>query len=83
LADGSMVSIAIEDTGIGIREQDLDKLFSPFVRLHTPGEGVIPGTGLGLYLTNKLLREILNGDILVTSIYGVGSRFTMRVPVDA
>ena len=80
---GSMVSITVEDTGIGIREQDLDKLFSPFVRLHTPGESVIPGTGLGLYLTNKLLREILNGDMLVTSIYGVGSRFTMRVPVDA
>ena len=80
---GSMVSITVEDTGIGIREQDLEKLFSPFVRLHAAGESVIPGTGLGLYLTNKLLREILNGDMLVTSIYGVGSRFTMRVPVDA
>jgi PAS domain S-box-containing protein len=80
-ADQSMVSIAIEDTGIGIREKDLGKLFSPFVRLHTPGESVVPGTGLGLYLTHKLLREILNGDILVTSTYGAGSRFTMRVPV--
>lgn len=80
---GSMVSITVEDTGIGIREQDLEKLFSPFVRLHSAGESVIPGTGLGLYLTNKLLREILNGDMLVTSIYGVGSRFTMRVPVNA
>jgi PAS domain S-box-containing protein len=80
-ADGLMVSIAIEDTGIGIREKDLDKLFSPFVRLHTPGESIVPGTGLGLYLTHKLLREILNGDILVTSTYGAGSRFTMRVPV--
>jgi PAS domain S-box-containing protein len=79
-ADGSMVSIAIEDTGIGIKEKDLDKLFSPFVRLHTQGESVVPGTGLGLYLTHKLLREILNGDLLVTSTYGVGSRFTMRVP---
>ncbi|HBG18153.1 MAG TPA: hypothetical protein DDY32_02445 [Desulfobulbaceae bacterium] len=78
---GSMVSITVEDTGIGIREQDLEKLFSPFVRLHAAGESVIPGTGLGLYLTNKLLREILNGDMLVTSIYGVGSRFTMRVPL--
>ena len=80
---GSMVSITVEDTGIGIRGQDLEKLFFPFVRLHSAGEIVIPGTGLGLYLTNKLLREILNGDMLVTSIYGVGSRFTMRVPVDA
>ncbi len=79
--DGSMLTIAVEDTGIGIGEEDLGKLFSPFVRLRTPMESVIPGTGLGLYLTKKLLQEILQGDIFVTSTYGVGSRFTIRVPV--
>lgn len=81
-ADRSMMTIAVEDTGIGISENDLGKLFSPFVRFHNPGESVVPGTGLGLYLTQKLLKEILKGDILVSSTYGVGSRFTMRVPID-
>jgi signal transduction histidine kinase len=81
-ADGSMITIAVEDTGMGISEKDLGKLFSPFVRLHAVGESVIPGTGLGLYLTRKLLKEILKGDIFVTSTYGVGSRFTLRVPTD-
>jgi PAS domain S-box-containing protein len=80
--DGSMLTIAVEDTGIGISENDLGGLFSPFVRLHAIGECIIPGTGLGLYLTQKLLTEILNGDILVTSTYGVGSRFTILVPTD-
>jgi signal transduction histidine kinase len=78
--DGSMMTIAVEDTGIGIEEDDLARLFSPFVRLHKPDVSVIPGTGLGLYLTKKLLRDILNGDILVTSTHGVGSRFTICVP---
>ncbi len=79
--DGSMMTIAVEDTGIGIGEDDLGMLFSPFVRFHKSGESVIPGTGLGLYLTQKLLKEILKGDILVSSTYGVGTRFTMHVPV--
>ncbi len=79
--DGSMLNIAVEDTGIGIGRDNLDRLFSPFVRFHKPGESIIPGTGLGLYLTKKLLREILKGDILVTSTSGAGSRFTMCVPI--
>lgn len=79
-ADGSMMTIAVEDTGIGIGEEDIGKLFSPFVRLQASGVSINPGTGLGLYLTRKLLKEILNGDVLVTSTFGVGSRFTMRVP---
>ncbi len=81
-ADGSKVIIAVEDTGIGIGEDDLGRLFSPFVRFQKPGESVIPGTGLGLYLTQKLLKEILKGDMLVTSTPGAGSRFTMRVPIE-
>jgi len=80
-ADGSMMTITVEDTGIGIEEDDLGSLFSPFVRLHAPQASVVPGTGLGLYLAKKLANEILKGDILVTSTYGVGSRFTIRVPM--
>ncbi len=81
-ADGSTLDIVVEDTGMGISEKDLGKLFSPFVRLYKSGESVIPGTGLGLYLTKKLLREILKGDIRVTSTTGAGSRFTIYVPTD-
>ncbi len=81
-SDGSMMTITVEDTGIGISEEDLENLFSPFVRLHATGETVIPGTGLGLYLTQKLLKDILHGDILVMSNYGTGSRFTIRVPIN-
>ncbi len=79
-ADQSMLTIAVADTGIGISEKDLEKLFSPFSRLHAVGEIIIPGTGLGLYLTQKLLQEILRGDIRVSSTYGVGSRFTLCIP---
>jgi len=79
--DGSMMILSVEDTGIGIREDELCKLFLPFVRLTPPSGAIVPGTGLGLYLTNKLVREILGGDILVSSTYGTGSRFTLRVPV--
>lgn len=81
-ADGSMMTIAVEDTGIGIEEDDLGRLFSPFVRLHTPRTSIVPGTGLGLYLAHKLAHEILKGDIVVQSTYGEGSRFTLRVPVN-
>jgi len=80
-ADGSTLSVAVEDTGIGIQEDDLGRLFSPFVRLHSNLECMVPGTGLGLYLAKKLTQDILKGDILATSSYGVGSRFTIRVPM--
>lgn len=79
--DGAVLTLEVEDTGIGIREEELDKLFLPFVRIHSPMQATIPGTGLGLYLTKKLVQELLKGDIQVTSTYGSGSRFTLRVPV--
>ncbi len=80
-ADGSWIDISVADTGIGISETDLGRLFLPFVRLDAAHEGSIPGAGLGLYLTKKLVRDILKGEILVSSTLGAGSRFTIRVPV--
>ncbi|HCM25930.1 MAG TPA: hypothetical protein DIC34_05175 [Treponema sp.] len=80
-ADGSWIDIAVADTGFGITETDLDRLFLPFVRLDAAHEGSIPGTGLGLYLTKKLVHDILKGEILVSSTFGTGSRFTIRIPV--
>lgn len=81
VAEESMVTITIEDTGVGILKEDQQKLFLPFVRLKTPLERLVPGTGLGLYLTKKLVKEILKGELSVTSTYGTGSRFSIRVPV--
>jgi len=76
-----MVEIAVTDTGIGIGEEDRSRIFQPFSRIVTPQRTIFPGTGLGLFLTRKIAREILKGDILVSSEYGKGSRFSLRIPV--
>lgn len=73
--------ISVADTGSGIKKEDLPKLFFSFSRIDSPLRKKVPGTGLGLYLTKKLLTEILKGEISVKSEYGVGSRFTMKIPV--
>jgi PAS domain S-box-containing protein len=74
------VRIAVHDTGIGIAADDIPRLFQPFVRLDSPIKTIVPGTGLGLYLTHKLVGEVLHGDILCTSQIGVGSSFMLRIP---
>lgn len=79
--NGSWVEIAVRDSGIGIRFEDIDKLFKPFVRLHPPGQAQYPGTGLGLYLMAKLTREVLGGEVTVSSEFGKGSVFCLRIPV--
>ena len=79
--EAGVAEISVTDTGIGIREEDRTRLFKPFVRLVSPLQPTVPGTGLGLYLTQKLVAEVLEGDMLLTSEYGKGSRFTIRIPV--
>ena len=74
-----MMEIRVKDTGVGIKEEDIPKLFKSFVRLDTPLKTVIPGTGLGLYLTKKLATEVLKGSVWVESKYGEGSTFVIRV----
>lgn len=74
------VVITVSDTGIGINEQDISRLFRPFVRLESPLKTLAPGTGLGLYLTRKLVVEVLDGDIICTSMPGKGSTFTLKIP---
>ncbi len=77
----AMVELTVEDTGIGIREEDLGKLFDAFVRLKTPSTVSIKGTGLGLYLTRKIVNELLEGEVGARSCLGKGSRFFLRIPV--
>lgn len=81
LQPGDFVEIRIEDTGIGIRPEDSSRMFQAFSRLAPPPGITVGGTGLGLYLTKKLVAEILEGDILYESRYGEGSSFSIIVPV--
>ncbi len=70
---------AITDTGIGIREEDKDRLFQVFERLDIERNRKIEGTGLGLAITHRLLN-MMNGTIKVDSTYGEGSTFTIELP---
>lgn len=74
------IDISVADSGIGIAAEDIPRLFQPFVRLESSLLITVPGTGLGLYLTRKLVVEVLGGDILCKSEVGIGSTFTLRIP---
>jgi PAS domain S-box-containing protein len=78
--DGAMVEISVKDTGIGMAEEDLPKLFQPFERLENRLQVKAGGTGLGLYLVRKIVEEVLSGSVSVTSRPGRGSTFTLRLP---
>ncbi len=70
--------ISVEDSGIGIKEENLPRLFSKFDRLSVEKSITIEGTGLGLAITKKLV-ELMGGKIVVQSIYGKGSKFTIII----
>ena len=73
------LSVEVADTGIGIREDDIGKLFSNFTRLDEQKNRNVEGTGLGLSLTKKLV-DLMGGRIDVRSEYGKGSVFTVTIP---
>ena len=70
----------VRDTGIGIRSEDIPKLFQEFTQLESTYNKTYEGTGLGLALTRKLV-EFHGGTISVESEYGKGSCFTVEIPV--
>ncbi|WNW10843.1 ATP-binding protein [Pseudomonas sp. DTU_2021_1001937_2_SI_NGA_ILE_001] len=74
---GKTLAIAVNDTGQGIAEEQMDRLFKPFERLD-PDPGV-EGTGLGLALSKSLLLA-MHGSLKVQSVVGQGSRFTLELP---
>jgi signal transduction histidine kinase len=76
-----VLEISVRDTGIGIKKKDLPKLFISFTRLDSPLKEKTSGTGLGLYLTKKIMTTAFNGDIKVESHYGKGSAFTLIIPL--
>ncbi|SHL32180.1 ATP-binding protein [Fibrobacter sp. UWEL] len=73
------LKIEVQDSGIGIREEDLDKLFQSFQRLDLTQNRTVEGTGLGLAITGKLVDR-MGGTINVASTYGKGSSFTVLLP---
>ncbi|MGN1371021.1 MAG: response regulator [Candidatus Coprovivens sp.] len=70
--------VSVEDSGIGIKEESLSKLFTKFERLNVEKQLTIEGTGLGLAITKKLV-DLMNGKIIVQSVYGKGSKFTVSI----
>lgn len=76
---GQVATFEIEDTGIGIREVDIERVFLPFERAEQPAHVIRPpGTGLGLTIT-KLLVEIMGGELLIRSTAGVGTHISVRL----
>ncbi len=68
--------MAVEDTGRGIKTENIDKLFTKFNRLDEDKNTTTEGTGLGLAITKKLI-EMMGGKVTVQSVYGSGSKFTV------
>lgn len=71
--------ISVEDTGRGIKKENIDRLFNKFDRLDESANTTIEGTGLGLAITKKLI-ELMKGKIIVQSTYQKGSKFTLMIP---
>ncbi len=78
--DKGNLIISVEDTGIGITKENMDRLFEVFVRLDERINQGIEGTGLGLNITKQLL-DAMGGEIKVYSEYGKGSVFTAIIPL--
>ena len=73
-----LLKVAIRDTGIGIREEDLKKLFEPFERIEENKIRNVEGSGLGLAIVRQIL-SLMDSDLKVESIYGEGSNFHFSI----
>lgn len=76
---GFLLEMSVRDTGIGIRKEDMERLFDSFQRLELKKNRTVEGTGLGLNITKQLVEQ-MNGTLHVESEYGKGSCFTVRIP---
>lgn len=68
--------VSVEDSGRGIKKENIDKLFTKFQRLEEDRNTTIEGTGLGLAITKQLV-ELMGGKVIVHTVYGEGSKFTI------
>ena len=78
--DGAQISFRVTDSGIGMTPEQMDRLFQAFAQADSSTTRKFGGTGLGLAITRHFAR-LLGGDVSVTSEPGVGSTFTLTIPV--
>jgi len=77
--DTGMITIAVKDSGIGIEEKNLDKVFEEFQQIDSSNSRKYKGTGLGLPIARSYAR-LLGGDLSLQSMHGQGSTFTLTIP---
>ncbi|MDR1250772.1 MAG: response regulator [Treponema sp.] len=77
--DDAWITFVVSDTGRGIRDKDIPRLFSEYSQLDARANRNIEGTGLGLSITQNLIKQ-MGGTIGVESFYGKGSVFTVQIP---
>ena len=76
--DHAILKFSVQDTGMGIKEEDLEKLFVQFERIEESKNRSIEGTGLGMNIVVSLL-ELMDSELKVTSVYGSGSEFSFEI----
>lgn len=74
------LDVEVRDTGIGIHEQELEQLFTPFVQANPYSDGARAGTGLGLVISRSLCT-MMGGELTLQSLHGVGTRVRLRMPL--
>lgn len=77
--DGNQVTLAVDDSGPGIPEAERELVFEPFYRTRSLGQSNVEGTGLGLYLSRELARQ-MDGDLLLEHSMEGGARFLLTLP---
>ncbi len=77
---GDRIGFTVADTGIGIAADDQDRIFQDFVQVDGPLQRKVKGTGLGLPLSKKL-AQLLRGDVSLSSSPGIGSTFSLDIPM--
>jgi len=80
VSEGDWCRVSVIDNGIGIKEEDKERIFEPFCQLRNPLTKQRNGVGLGLTLVKQIV-ERYGGQVWVESEYGKGSRFTLTVPL--